>query len=71
MKFEEYRKLYATSLAALVKKKEVPGEELLQTAIARAGEVNPKINAVVTQLYGFGKQQLEKAQSWFGKVPQL
>ena len=58
MKFEEYRKHDATSLAELIKKKEVTPTELLETAIARAEEVNPKINAVVTKLYDLGKEQL-------------
>lgn len=61
MKFEEYRKHDATSLAELVKKKEVSPQELLETAIARTEEVNPKINAVVTKLYDFGESQLKKA----------
>lgn len=59
MKFEEYRKHDATSLAELIKKKEVTPIELLETAITRAEEVNPKINAVVTKLYDLGKEQLK------------
>lgn len=59
MKFEEYRKHDATSLAELIRKKEVTPIELLETAITRAEEVNPKINAVVTKLYELGKEQLK------------
>jgi amidase len=59
MKFEEYRKLDAISLATLVKKKEVTPLELLETAIKRAEEVNPKVNAIVSKLYDVGKQQIK------------
>lgn len=59
MKFEEYRKQDATSLALLVKNKEVTPSELLEIAIQRTEKVNPKINAVVTKLYDLGKLQLE------------
>lgn len=58
MKFEEYRKHDATSLAQLVKNKEVKPSELLETAIKRAEEVNPKINAIVTPLYDLAKEEL-------------
>jgi amidase len=63
MKFTEYRQHDATSLAELVKKKEVTPAELLQTAIARAEEVNPRINAVVTKLYDLANEQLKKVDS--------
>jgi amidase len=51
MRFEEYRKHDATSLAALVAKGEVRAEEILETAIARAEQVNPTINAIVHKQY--------------------
>lgn len=73
MKFEEYRRHDATSLADLVKKKEVTPAELLDTAIARAEEVNPKINAVVNKLYDLGKAQLKNIDPTapFAGVPYL
>jgi len=73
MKFEEYRKHDATSLAELVKKKEVTPQELLETAIARAEEVNPKVNAVVTKLYDLANTQLKTVDTnaSFGGVPYL
>lgn len=46
MRFDEYRKHDAVGLAALVRKGEVTADELLETALARAAEVNPKVNAV-------------------------
>ena len=59
MKFEEYRKHDAVSLAELVKTKQVTPLELLETAIKRAEEINPKINAIVSKLYDLGKKQLQ------------
>lgn len=47
MKFEEYRRHDAVGLADLVARGEVSAAELLETALARTAEVNPKINAVV------------------------
>lgn len=73
MTFEEYRKLDAVALAELVKKKEVTPEELLEIAIKRKEEVNPKINAVVTPCYELAKEQLKHVDpnSAFAGVPYL
>src|SRR5215470_9064611 len=43
----EYDKYDALGLAELVKRREVTAGELLETAIARAERVNPKLNAIV------------------------
>jgi amidase len=51
MRFEEYRKHDAVSLAALIAKREVIAEEVLETAIARAEQLNPAINAIVHKQY--------------------
>jgi amidase len=51
MKFEEYRKHDAVSLAGLIAKRQVSAEEVLETAIARAEQVNPAINAIVHKQY--------------------
>jgi Asp-tRNA(Asn)/Glu-tRNA(Gln) amidotransferase A subunit family amidase len=51
MKFEEYRKHDAVSLAQLIAKREVSAEEVLETAITRAEEVNRAINAIVHKQY--------------------
>ena len=50
MKFEEYRAHDAVGLAGLVAAGEVSAGELLETALARMAEVNPKINAVTMDL---------------------
>src|SRR5499427_3772150 len=51
MKFEEYRKHDAISLAELIAKREVSAEEALEAAIARAEQINPAINALVHRQY--------------------
>ena len=51
MRFEEYRKHDAISLAGLIAKREVSAEDVLETAIARAEQVNPTINAIVHKQY--------------------
>lgn len=56
MAFDEYRQHDATALAELVRRHEVSPDELLETAIARAEAVNPKLNAIVTPLYDKGRQ---------------
>ena len=51
MRFEEYRKHDAVSLAGLIAKREVSAEEVLETAITRAEHINPAINAIVHKQY--------------------
>jgi hypothetical protein len=46
--FDKYDGL---GLAELIRKKEVSANEVLDVAIARAEERNPKLNAIVTRLY--------------------
>ena len=50
MRFDEYRARDAVGLAALVAKGEVTAGELLDVALARMAEVNPKINAVTRDM---------------------
>ena len=47
MRFDEYRRRDAVSLAGLIAKREVSANEVLETAITRAEQVNPAINAIV------------------------
>ena len=73
MTFEEYRKKDATGLAELVKTKQVQPSELLDIAIQRTEQVNPKINAVVTKLYDLAKEQIKSVDmsAPFAGVPFL
>ncbi|WP_338809136.1 amidase [Neisseria leonii] len=52
MKFEEYRRYDAVGLADLVRRGEVSADELLQTALRRLDEVNPKLNLLACDLRG-------------------
>ncbi|MDF1746793.1 MAG: amidase family protein [Gimesia sp.] len=49
--FEEYRNMDATELASQIRKGALSREEVLECAIERSVQVNPKINAVVTPYY--------------------
>src|SRR6516165_4261929 len=51
MRFEECRRHDAISLAGLIAKREISAKEVLETAIARAEQVNPVINAIVHKQY--------------------
>ena len=51
MRFDEYRRHDATALAGLIAKGEVSAKDVLETAIARAEQVNPAINAIVHKQY--------------------
>ena len=51
MRFDEYRRHDATALAGLIAKREVSAKEVLETAIVRAEQVNPSINAIVHKQY--------------------
>ena len=59
MKFDEYRKLDAVALATLIAKREVTAAEVLETAIARAEEVNPAINAIVYKQYDQARERIK------------
>ena len=73
MTFEEYRKQDALGLAELIKKGETTPKELLDIAINRLEEVNPKTNAVIHKLYDFAKESINNinSDSVFAGVPFL
>ena len=51
MRFDEYRKHDAVSLAQLIATREVSAKEVVEAAITRAEQVNPAINAIVHKQY--------------------
>jgi amidase/6-aminohexanoate-cyclic-dimer hydrolase len=57
--FADYRNHDALSLADLVKTKKVTPQELLEAALARAAEVNPKINAIVLDHEDVGRKAIK------------
>ena len=54
--FEEYEDYDAIGLADLVRRKELTADEVLEAAITRAQARNPSLNAIVIELYDFGRQ---------------
>src|ERR1700761_4046113 len=71
--FGEYDACDALDLAALVARREVSAEELLDAAIARAEQVNPAINALSQRLYDHGRTAIRTGlpQGPFTGVPFL
>jgi len=69
---EEYRRHDALGLAELVRNRQVSASELLEAALARSAEVNPKLNAIIIPMHELAreraKQNLEGA---FAGVPFL
>lgn len=61
VEFSEYRRHDAIALAGLVRRGEVTPEELLETAIARLEEVQPRFNAVVHRCYERARAALRTA----------
>lgn len=59
--FAEYRDYDALGLARLVKKGEVTASQLLESAIARMQETNPKLNAVVIQFLDRARERAASA----------
>jgi Asp-tRNA(Asn)/Glu-tRNA(Gln) amidotransferase A subunit family amidase len=62
MRFDEYRKLDATALAELIGRREVSAAEVLEIAIERTEEVNPKINAIVHKQYDRARKAVAAGQ---------
>ena len=60
MRFDEYRRHDATALARLIAKGEVSAKDVLETAIARAEQVNPAINAIVHKQYDQARRAIDE-----------
>lgn len=60
IRFDEYRQHDGLGLAALVQRREITATELLECAIARAGEVNPAINAIILPMYTQARRYVMK-----------
>lgn len=60
MMFKEYTQYDALGLAALVQSKQVSAKELLDAAIAKANQLNPKINAII---HRFDERAYQAAQA--------
>jgi amidase len=55
----------AVEIASLIKKKEIQSKEVVAACIKRARQVNPKINAIVTECYEKGLTESNNPSSGF------
>ncbi|HEY0975257.1 MAG TPA: amidase [Solimonas sp.] len=70
--FKEYAEHDGLGLAALVRAGEVTAGELLDAALARADEVNPRLNAIVTPMHEIARARTRQPLSGpFAGVPFL
>lgn len=68
----DYMKHDGLGLAELVRKKEVTPAELLEAAIQRAEQVNPRLNALITPMYEIARQRAQETlEGPFAGVPFL
>lgn len=72
MKFSEYQQYDGLGLAKLVANKDVHPHELLLTALLRAAEVNPKLNAITIPMHDYAQQRSQLSlEGAFAGVPFL
>lgn len=71
--FPEYERYDGFGLAKLVKDGDVSGIELCEEAIRRAEKLNPRLNAIITRMYDFAREQAKKPKkdAPFSGVPFL
>jgi amidase len=71
--FAEYERYDGIGLAKLVKDGEVSAIELCEEAIRRAETLNPRLNAIITRMYDFAREQAKnpKIDAPFSGVPFL
>ena len=72
MKFEDYVRHDGLGLAELVRTRQVTAAELLETAIQRAEQVNPKLNAIIMPMHDIARQRAQQnLEGPFAGVPFL
>ena len=70
--FADYQKYDGLGLAELLRKKEVTAAELLEAAIQRAEEVNPKLGGIVMPMYDIARERAKQnLEGPFAGVPFL
>ena len=71
--FPDYDQYDGVGLAKLIKNGEISSLEVCEEAIRRAENLNPKLNAIVTTMYDFAREQAKrpKKDAQFGGVPFL
>lgn len=72
MKFSEYNQYDGLGLAALIQNKEIQAQQLLEVALARTQQVNPRLNAIIIPMYEHAqKRSLQQLTGPFSGVPFL
>lgn len=70
--FDDYLHYDGLGLAELIRKREVHPKEVLEAAILRAEKLNPELNAIVTPLYDYAHERIQRELSGpFAGVPFL
>jgi amidase len=69
--FPEYHTCDAVKLAGLIRKGEVLAAEVLEAAIERLEEINPRLNAVNYKAYDRARRAVTAARGPFAGVPFL
>jgi amidase len=54
--FKEYEQYDGLGLAELIRSRQVPAAEVCEAAVTRIERINPRLNAVVTPLFEFGRR---------------
>lgn len=70
--FKEYGEYDALGLAELIARRQVSAVEVLESAVARAEAVNPRLNAIIIPMYELARQRAqERLEGPFAGVPFL
>lgn len=60
--FDEYDQFDGIGLANIIREKQISAVEVIEEAIRRAEELNPKLNAIITPLYDFAREAVKRIQ---------
>ncbi len=60
--FVEYDQFDGIGLANIIREKQISDVEVIEEAIRRAEELNPKLNAIITPLYDFAREAVKRIQ---------
>src|SRR5210317_2144904 len=71
--FPDYDQYDGIGLAKLIKDGDISSIELCEEAISRAEKLNPKLNAIITTMYDFAREEAKHPMkdAKFGGVPFL
>lgn len=58
--FVEYDQFDGIGLAKIIREKQISAVEVIEEAIRRAEELNPKLNAIITPMYDFAREAVKR-----------